>query len=151
MGKDIAAGLYWTDGGDGCYFERLKGFSGAIDDIIANGNPIGQVILLIDGSDAGFKSDGCGTWKNITSLPVRSDPTASFSDGIWKVKDQIAPGSWKTSGGESCYWERLKGFGGTLDDIIANDLPTGTAIVTISPSDQGFTTKGCGDWTKVGP
>jgi hypothetical protein len=26
-------------------------------------------------------------------------------------------------GGNSCYWERLSGFGGDLNDIIANDHP----------------------------
>ena len=60
----------------------------------------------------------------------------------------MKPGTYVTSGGEGCYWARLKGFGG--HDIIANDLSAGRARVTISPTDKGFETQGCGDWRKVG-
>ena len=56
-------------------------------------------------------------------------------------------GTWSAQGGGSCYWERESGFGGTLSEIIANDLPTGPVIVTIQSSDIGFKSQDCGTWT----
>lgn len=151
VGKDIVAGLYWTKGGDGCYFARLSGFAGVASEIISNDNPIGQAIVLIEASDAGFLSNNCGQWKNITSLPLRSDKSASFSDGTWKVRDQVAAGTWKNDATSGCYWARLTGFGGTNSDIAAKDNPPGPAIVTIQASDQGFESQHCGTWTPVIP
>jgi hypothetical protein len=37
----------------------------------------------------------------------------------------------------------LSGFGGTLGEIIANEFTNAPTVVTISPSDAGFTTSGC--------
>jgi hypothetical protein len=127
----------------------LSGFGGEISDIVANGNPSGQVIVQIKDGDAGFESERCGQWQNITSLPVRSDPTASFSDGTFKVGDQVATGTWKNSGSQFCYWERLSGFGGEIDDIVANGNEDAQAIITIRPGDQGFHSERCGTWTRI--
>jgi hypothetical protein len=49
----------------GCYWERLKGLSGAFADIAANGNsePGAPAVVTIAKTDAGFKSQRCGTWQ----------------------------------------------------------------------------------------
>jgi hypothetical protein len=49
----------------GCYWERLKGLSGAFADIAANGNgnPGAPMVVTIAKSDAGFKTERCGTWQ----------------------------------------------------------------------------------------
>ena len=47
-----------------------------------------------------------------------------------------------------CYWERLSGFGGTPSEIIANTIADGTSVVTIAPTDRGFSSSGCGTWTR---
>ena len=75
-------------------------------------------------------------------------PLASFGDGTMKVGSHIQPGTYRASGvaGRSCYWARLSDFTGSLDGIIANSLSTN--VVTISPSDVGFTSSNCGTWTK---
>lgn len=66
VGADIAAGVYATRVPDGetCYWERVSGFDGELSDTIANGSAnAGQLeVVLIDATDAGFQSDGCGTW-----------------------------------------------------------------------------------------
>jgi len=49
-----------------------------------------------------------------------------------------------------CYWERLNATTGDFDAIIANDLPSGQAIVTILPSDYAFSSSDCGLWEKIG-
>jgi hypothetical protein len=66
-------------------------------------------------------------------------------DGTFLVGEDIRPGTYRTAGG-SCYWARLKGTSGELDDVIANGNVTGPTTVTIAPSDDAFQTSGCEDW-----
>lgn len=130
-----------------CYWARLSGFGGSLGEIISNGIPTGSVVVDIKAGDAGFESNGCGTWTN-DLRPVTASVTTPFGDGTFIVGTDIAFGTWSTPGGESCYWARLSGFGGTLNEIIANALPPAAAVVTIAPGDAGFETSGCGTWTK---
>lgn len=74
----------------------------------------------------------------------------SFGDGTYLIGTDIQPGTYRTEAAGNCYWERLAGLGGNLEDIIANDLPSGAAIVEIASSDVAFSTQGCGTWQKVG-
>jgi hypothetical protein len=126
----------------------LSGFGGTLDEIIANDNaPGSHVIVDISSSDLGFTSSRCGSW-----IPFLSAVTGAsvISNGVWKVGSEMAAGTWSSPGSSSCYWARLSGFGGTLDEIIANDLSTSdSVIVTVSSSDVGFTTTRCGTWTKI--
>lgn len=62
VGEDIEPGTYRTGGNDFCYWERLSGFSGEFNDIITNDFSSGPGTVTIQGSDAGFTSQGCGTW-----------------------------------------------------------------------------------------
>jgi hypothetical protein len=75
--------------------------------------------------------------------------TASFGDGVWLVGSEIQPGTYRSPGGSGCYWARLSGFSGDLDDIIANGGFSKNQTVTIQASDAGFETNGCGTWAKV--
>ncbi|QHC01069.1 hypothetical protein EK0264_12730 [Epidermidibacterium keratini] len=81
--------------------------------------------------------------------PTTEAPTPSFGAGTYLVNVDIPPGTYQSSGGSTCYWERLSGTSGEFDDIIANDLPAGQAIVTIEPTDVAFSSTGCGTWTLV--
>lgn len=83
--------------------------------------------------------------------PKEADAARStFANGIHLVGRDINPGTYQAPGGSLCYWERLSGTSGEFDDLIANDLPSGTAIVTISGSDVAFKSEDCGTWTKIG-
>ena len=73
----------------------------------------------------------------------------SFEDGMYIVGADIKPGTYKSKGQSGCYYARLSGFGGTIDDIIANNNTDTPAIVTVSASDKGFQSKNCGTWTKM--
>lgn len=83
-----------------------------------------------------------------------ASPTATptelpgFSDGTFLVGDDITPGTYRSTGTGLCYWARLSGFQGGLSEIIGNgnDSPE---IVSISPSDVGFETRGCGRWLPI--
>lgn len=84
----------------------------------------------------------------VTTTPT---PQIAFVDGTYRVGVDIVAGTYRsTANTNDCYWERLKGFSGTLDDIIANFFGISPTIVTISPSDVGFRSSRCGGWAKIG-
>ena len=148
IGSSLPAGTYRTRANvSGCYWERLSGFSGNLSDVIANDFSNVHQVVSIAPTDAGFSTKGCGTWtSNLSALTT--SPTAQFGDGVFIVGTDISAGTWSAPGGSGCYWERLSGFSGNLSDVIANDFGTTTPVVTISSSDVGFTSGGCGVWTK---
>ncbi|MEO7021351.1 MAG: hypothetical protein ABI234_14430 [Ktedonobacteraceae bacterium] len=147
VGKDIQAGTYRTrTGSSGCYYARLKGFGGTIGEIISNDTTGAPAIVTIAASDKGFQSTNCGTWTADLSAITSSKTT--FPDGTYFVGTDIAPGTYKSSGQSGCYYARLSGFGGTIGEITSNNTTDTAAIITIAPSDKGFTSTGCGTWTK---
>jgi hypothetical protein len=85
------------------------------------------------------------------AAPARS---AIADSGTYAVGSQVSPGRYQTAGPEGdtlfCYYARLAGFSGEIDDIIANDNTEGPAIVEISPTDAAFETSGCQPWVPVG-
>ena len=146
VGTDIVAGTYRTrEAAEGCYWERLSGFGGS--DILANEFTELPTIVTISATDAGFRSTGCGTWTQDLSAITTS--RESFGDGAFIVGTDIAPGTYRGSGGESCYWERLSSFEG--DGITLNGLESGAAVVTIAESDKGFRSRDCAPWTRLRP
>lgn len=79
-----------------------------------------------------------------------SGPRRQFGPGQYRVGTEIAPGRYFADPDDGCYWERQSGFGGTLDDVIANDFVGFNAlqiIVDIRSSDRGFEgDEDCGRW-----
>ncbi len=86
----------------------------------------------------------------VDEVPPAAGPVTTFSDGTHRVGVDIAPGTYLSSGGDFCYWERQSRIGsGELDDIIANEISMdgGQVVVTIDATDEGFKTSDCGVWT----
>ncbi len=68
VGSQVVAGTYSNAGGVNgvsCYWARLRGFSGQLTDIIANGVSWSPQVVTIKPSDIGFESIDCGTWKRL--------------------------------------------------------------------------------------
>src|SRR5215217_4892832 len=148
VGADIQPGTYRTrEGSPNCYWERLKNFSGGINGILVNGGTSAPGIVTIEPTDVGFHSEGCGTWTKDFSAITASK--TSFGAGAYIVGTDIEPGTFRNSGGRNCYWERLRGFDGGMNAIIANGGSNNPSIVTIAPTDAGFQSQGCGTWTKL--
>ena len=154
IGADIIPGRYFTDPTQsGCYWERQRGLSGTLGDVIANRFVTYdgmQHIVDILPSDVAFKTDPkCGTWFD----SPRHGPQSSIPPGIWLVGTQIAPGTYETTPRAGCYWERLRHFQHQgLTGVIANGFGAVGKIqsVTIAPGDAGFSTDtNCGTWTRV--
>lgn len=86
--------------------------------------------------------------------PTATPKPAGIGPGIYQVGKDIPPGTYQSAGGTAgglpCYWARLSGLGGTLKEIVANNLaPTGQQLVTILATDAGFDTNGCAPWVRV--
>jgi len=152
VGVDVAAGTYRAVHDGGCYWERLSGFGGSLDEIIANDfiTDAGPAVVTIKPGDAGFSSQRCGSWTS-DLRPILADRT-TFGSGTFIVGTDIDPGTYRTDGAAGCYWARLSGFGGTLNEINANDFVPDPvpSLVTIRASDRGFLSSRCGQWRKVG-
>lgn len=147
---EVKPGTYRAaDAGSGCYWERLKNFTGDFNAIIANGNALGgPIIVTVDKSDAGFNSHDCGSWSDDLKTPTTQSRSA-FGDGMFIVGTDIVAGTYRVDAGNGCYWERLKDFSGDFNAIIANDNTKGSSIVDIKPTDAGFMSHDCGDWKKI--
>lgn len=82
----------------------------------------------------------------ITPAPPPSEIT--FGSGTWRIGADIPYGTYRNSDSSSgCYAARLSGFGGTLDEIIANEFTSNIAIVTLASTDAGFESTRCGTWS----
>jgi hypothetical protein len=147
VGTDVRPGTYRTrEPADFCYWARLRGFGGTVDDIIANENVVGYGVVTIGPRDKGFESNGCPEWTSDLSRVTAS--RTSFGDGTFIVRTDILAGTYRSSGGEFCYWARLRSFGGTVDDIIANGNASGRVIISIRSTDKGFQSHGCGTFRR---
>jgi len=63
VGVNITPGKYKTSGVSGCYWARLKDFTGGLDSVLANDNLDGNGIVTILDTDKGFTTHSCGTWQ----------------------------------------------------------------------------------------
>jgi hypothetical protein len=86
-----------------------------------------------------------------TPAPTPTPEPIAFGPGQHRIGTTIQPGRYFANpprGG--CYWERQSGLGGTLDEIIANDVfifDPPQVIVDILGSDVAFEGDGdCGSW-----
>ncbi|MGW2392773.1 hypothetical protein ACWCYK_25195 [Streptomyces lydicamycinicus] len=69
VGKDIAAGTYWTGGPAAsdvplCYWARAKDSSGTMAGILANGTPKGPARVTVNTGET-FETHGCRQWTRI--------------------------------------------------------------------------------------
>lgn len=75
----------------------------------------------------------------------RTISRSSFEgDGTYIVGDDIEPGTYKSSGGEGCYWARLDKGG----DIIDNEIGDGPAVVNVQPGDFSLRVSSCATFNK---
>lgn len=147
VGSDIPARTYRTRSAPtDCYWERLRGFSGQLKDIIANDFSSGFQVVTIKSTDKGFHSERCGKWSSDLSRVTKS--LTSFGQGTFIVGTDMKPGTYRSSKGANCYWERRSNFTGQLSGIIANHFG-GKAVVKIRSTDKGFYSQRCGTWTKI--
>ena len=146
VGADVQPGTYRTRlPSPNCYWARLSGFGGSRAEVIANDNDPAPIVITIAPTDKGFQTSGCAPWTSDLSAITKS--RTSFGDGEFIVGTDVVPGIYRAPGGSDCYWARLKGFGGTLSDLISHDTPQGPVAMTITTVDRGFKSSACGTWS----
>jgi len=89
-------------------------------------------------------------------------PGQPFGNGDFLIGYEVAPGVYRPSpSGTVCSWARMNTFHGHWfdktfapglipDDRIAWGTATNADTVTIASTDYGFSSTGCGQWTRVG-
>ena len=141
VGVNIQPGVYRLFAPDRCYWARLAGFTGGLDDIIANGNHSGYFIVEVRPRDAGFEL-GCDAVEVDAVADVAGEGWMESGSvipaGVYEVGLDIQPGIHRFSAPDSCYWARLAGFTGEFGDLAANGTHGGYFIVEVRPSDTGF-------------
>jgi hypothetical protein len=149
VGPQVVAQTYRAPGGTNCAWERLGSPNGGVSAIIASNDSAGPAIVTLSPSDVAFESDGCGTW---SPAPTSGPQSKSMGDGTWAVGIDIADGTYQATSTGLCYWARLSSFSGTSDALVASGhAAAGPFTVTVSPSDGGFLSSDCGEWTLVAP
>jgi hypothetical protein len=153
VGIDVMPATYRTrQPADYCVWERLAGFGGSDDEIIAIQILQNQAygVVTIRATDVGFESSGCGRWA-VDLSQVTASMDSIDHDGTYIVGTDITPGSWRSTGGENCYWVRLRAFDGAPGAVIENDFTDGPSepiSLSIRSTDAGFHTENCGTWRR---
>jgi hypothetical protein len=88
VGSQITPGTYRATVQSGCYWERLRDFTGTLSGIIANDfvSSAGSQLVSIAAGDVGFSNDAdCGTWTRVSGLTANEIPVASGTpvEGNW--------------------------------------------------------------------
>jgi hypothetical protein len=159
LGTEIPPGTYVTTVPAGvldlCYWARLSGFSGDIDELIANGTLAAGArgrVTVVDG-DTGVEFSGDCHWVGADEAGP-ADPGSPIGAGVWAVDEEVQPGTYTATAPEGememCYWARLAGFSGEAEDLVANNVIEAGARgrVEISGSDAGVEFSGGCLWTR---
>lgn len=81
-------------------------------------------------------------------------PPARMTDGTYTVGTAIQPGTYQAEvpsgaiGVQNCYWERTTGQGGTIANDFISYAPQGPVVSVFAG--EGFVSKGCGTWNRIG-
>ena len=98
VGSQIAAGQYETNASSGCYWERLRGFSGNTRDTITNDLVAGggrQIITILSSDEGFYSDDDCGTWirrfgSTLTTSTAATDPnTIELNRQMYREKNGL--------------------------------------------------------------
>ncbi len=102
-----------------------------------------------DGVDSAPGSSTTSSSTPASTTSAAATPHTFPGDGTFKVGSEIQPGTYRSLGGHSCYWERLRGLSGNFEDVIANGAGDWPQVVKIAPSDLAFRTQGCPTWSPM--
>jgi hypothetical protein len=83
----------------------------------------------------------------LQSASLQADAYEDKEDGIYTVGVEIAPGEWATTGdGTRCYWARLDGMQGFIDNHFGSPINR----FTIMPDDAELYVARCGTLIYLG-
>lgn len=97
----------------------------------------------------GLRRGAAASAATAPTAPAPAGPPSTMADGTWEIGVDVQQGKYKTAGGDSCYWERLRHNDGSLNDTIQNYSGAGPQTVTVRAAEY-LRSQRCGTWTKVG-
>jgi hypothetical protein len=62
---EVKPGTYVSDGGEACYWARLRDLSGSLNSIIANSISPGRQRVTIARTDKAFETTNCAPWRKV--------------------------------------------------------------------------------------
>ncbi len=157
----MGVGLWHSTGGDACGWSTRSFPLGGVPNP-AGAGPVGsgpRYASIYTGDDT-FDTNGCGLWVQsggpFDGLYPISIYGVVLGDGDFLVGKEMPAGTYRATSAPACHWQRVRSFRGPLQSgIDPNIFPdpiieSGTAsMVTIAPSDFGFSTYTCGAWIKI--
>lgn len=84
--------------------------------------------------------------------PVEQAPPVSGpipGDGAWIVGRDIARGTYRTEGGRSCRWVRLRGGPETPWSVATPGPHLGPQVAVLGRGDVAFATRSCAPWRRI--
>ncbi|MFN8026386.1 MAG: hypothetical protein U0W40_08585 [Acidimicrobiia bacterium] len=154
----VGAGLYRTIGDKGgpCTVTRVDAANAPHVYSNATGGPL---YIRVKPDDKSITSSACEPWllaPFVSPIFVTSTPGSFVRSGDYRIGYEMKPGTYKApgyTGNGACKWQVVDDF--THDGLNvkfgsqpADETTPGVVTIQVSSSDFGFTSEGCGDWTK---
>lgn len=114
---------------------------------VLRGADVGKSIsVVVRGSKSGYTPVS----KTSARTGVVAYSIAIPRDGSYIVGSGVQPGTYATtSSTRYCEWVRVSDLTGSEESLIAYGYGSGQRIVTISATDAGFASRGCGSWIRL--
>jgi hypothetical protein len=133
VGSELPAGEYIVEStGTLAYYQISSDSSGELDSIIVNdtlGRGAYAYIIVQDGDYLKIESS---RMINATNLTITPKDMSDIPPSTYKVGKDLPAGEYKlTPTDEMAYWERSRNPRSSIDGIIANDVLTESAYVTV--------------------
>jgi hypothetical protein len=154
LGNGQATPGLWHSGGSNnspypslCTWTRYGLFGLVEASDITRGGPM---YAEVKDTDTSFSTGGCQVWVQADGALDTKYPATSqgqFGDGQYRIGVEVPPGVYSSNQPDHCSWEVVSRFDGEGSSVVEHGLG---GAVTIPTGYLGFSSQGCGIWTKVG-
>lgn len=103
------------------------------------------VSAIVSSTGTSTSSAGLADSQNdVSAAKSTAKKVKSWGDGLYEIGSDIPAGTFKSKGGDSCYWE----IDSSNSNIARNHYGSGPEVVTIKSGDKTFSSAGCGHWVR---
>jgi hypothetical protein len=136
----------------GCLWDIEDASGQIIQHNARNGGP--GYVELRPGDVVFYDTSGCAAWVQADGNLDQRNTVTAFGQfpgmGEYRVGAEVPAGVYQNTDPNYCQWNRLANFRGNGIQSLASLQHGTTSVVTIQPSDAGFSTSCLGVWTKIG-
>lgn len=129
VGSDLPAGEYLLKSTNSGYMSVASDSSGTLDSIITN--EVFDNTLYVTVSEGQYLTVERATFVAADEAPAQQPANGKYSEGMYKVGKDIAPGEYKVHSDEMGYLAVLTNSVGDLDSIVTNDNFEGDKYITL--------------------